>query len=190
MGNNAFAYCNNCPILYYDPSGKALDTIWDAFTLALSIVEVINDPSNPEAWIGLALDAVDLIPFLTGTGEVYRAYRVADRLAEGFGNLTKAKEYGIMGYNALKKVLKGTGLEAHHIIEQRLVKHLGIDISNMLSVAVTKSEHQVFTNAWRKAFAYGMDYNTLTVDAIWDVAQEIYKDYPEILEAAEKILFG
>ena len=57
-----------------------------------------------------------------------------------FGNLTHAKEHGIKPYNKMTKELKGTGLQAHHIVDQRF--KLGIqDI-----VAVTPSEHQIFTN--------------------------------------------
>ena len=190
LGSNMFAYCCNNPVARKDSHGKAFETAWDIVTIGFGIAEVVSDPTDIGAWAGLALDIVDLIPFVTGAGEAYRAYRIADGFAEGFGALSKAKEYGIKGYKALKKALAGTGLEAHHIIEKRLVKHLDIDIDNMLSVAVTKTEHQQFTNAWRAAFAYGMDYSTLTVDDIWDVAQEIYKDYPEVLEAAKEILFG
>ena len=60
----------------------------------------------------------------------------------------------------------------------------------MLSVAVTAEEHQQFTNKWRAAFAYGIDYTKVTIDQIWKAAQEIYAEYPQLLEAARKTLFG
>ena len=60
----------------------------------------------------------------------------------------------------------------------------------MLSVAVTKAEHQIFTNAWRDVFMYGMDYSTLEIADIWKAAQQIYKDYPQLLESAKSILFN
>ncbi len=81
-------------------------------------------------------------------------------------------------------------MEAHHIIEKRLVQYLDIATDTMLSVALTKEEHQKFTNAWRAWFPYGMDYSKLTIAELWDAAQEIYKDYPELLDAAEAILHG
>ena len=87
-----------------------------------------------------------------------------DIIADGFGNLSKASEFGIKSYNALRKQLKGTGLQAHHIIEQRLVKHLGINVGEMLSVAVTPAEHQKFTNAWREIFKYGTNYSELEIE--------------------------
>ena len=190
LDNNVFVYCGNNPITRADISGEAWETIIDLISLIVSACDVIENPSDGGAWFGLVLDAVDLIPFITGAGEAYKAYRLTDKAVDGFGNLSKAKQFGINGYNTLRKALAGTGLEAHHIIEKRLVGHLDIDINNMLSIAVTKDEHQAFTNAWRAAFPYGMDYSTLTRQDIWSVAQDIYEDYPEVLEAAEQILFN
>lgn len=60
----------------------------------------------------------------------------------------------------------------------------------MLSVAVTTKEHQNFTNAWRKIFAYGKtDYRNLSKQEIWEAAQKVYTDYPDLLDAAKEILF-
>jgi len=190
LGNNMFAYCQNNPVVYRDPSGYAVETVFDILSLLLSVIDVACNPEDIGAWSGLVGDLVDLIPFITGVGESVRALRITDKITDGFGGLSKAKQYGIEAYNALRKTLKGTGLEAHHIIEQRLVKHLDIDVKSMLSVAVTKAEHQKFTNAWRAHFKYGMDYSDLTQADIWDVAQTIYKDYPDLLDAAYKTLFG
>jgi len=44
---------------------------------------------------------------------------------------------------------------AHHVIEQRF----GLNITDI--VAVTNTEHQAFTNAWRSAFKFGTDYSTI-----------------------------
>lgn len=86
--------------------------------------------------------------------------------------------------------MRGTGLDAHHIIEQRLVKHLGFNTDEMLAVAVTKSEHQAFTNAWRNLIGHGYNYSELTLDDLWEYAQIVYENYPELKEAAYKTLFG
>ena len=51
----------------------------------------------------------------------------------------------------------------------------------MQSIVVTKEEHRLFTNQWRKEIPYGT--KDLTRDQIMEVAKEIYKDYPEILKA-------
>ena len=190
LGNNMFSYCGNSPNNRQDPGGNAFETAFDIATIGLGIADVCADPDDPGAWIGLGLDVLDLIPCVTGLGEAYRGYRLADNIADGFSALSRVDDFGIQGYKTLRKLLKGTGLEAHHIIERRLVRHLGIDVDDMLSVALTKAEHRQFTKAWREIFKYGMDYSSLTREDIWDAAQIIYEGYPELIEAAKTILFG
>jgi len=82
-------------------------------------------------------------------------------------------------------------LNVHHLIEKRFANILGITNTNsMLSIVLTKEEHQVFANAWRAAVPYGTDYATLSAQQIWEHAQRIYADYPELLDAAKKTIFG
>lgn len=186
-----FSYCGNNPVTRLDSDGQAFETVWDIISLGLSIADVFANPADVWVWISLGGDLLDvLIPFFGGAGEAAKALKITLRLSDGLGDLSRASEFGIKSYKALKKLLKGTGLEAHHIIEQRLVKHLGIDLGSILSVALTPAEHQRFTNAWRAIFKYGMDYSKLSKDDIWKAAQKVYKDYPELLKAAKKVLFG
>ena len=51
----------------------------------------------------------------------------------------------------------------------------------MKSIVVTKEEHRVFTNQWRKL----IPYNTKQVSEseIKAAAKQVYKDYPDILKA-------
>jgi hypothetical protein len=51
----------------------------------------------------------------------------------------------------------------------------------MLSIVLTKEEHQIFTNAWRKKFPYGEAKPT--PKEVENFARELYKDYPEILKS-------
>jgi hypothetical protein len=53
----------------------------------------------------------------------------------------------------------------------------------MPSIAVTPVEHQVFTNAWRTAIPYGEGTANATRDQIMNAARQIYKEYPEIIDA-------
>jgi hypothetical protein len=102
----------------------------------------------------------------------------------------RAAEFGIRRWEDLRELIRGTGLQAHHIIEQRFATRLGLDPGQMQSVALTLEEHQMFTNAWRSQIGYGVDYTLLTADDIWFAAQQVYADYPELLEAARQTLFG
>ena len=58
----------------------------------------------------------------------------------------------------------------------------------MLSIVLTKEEHQAFTNAWRKAIPYDNSKSNLTsssakAEDVIKAAKEIYSNYPEILKA-------
>jgi len=83
----------------------------------------------------------------------------------------------------------------HHIIEQRFANGLGTSgTDDMLGVVLTHEEHVRLTQARQQRIGYNiqlMDLVTGTAkrDAIWRAAQEIYKDYPELLEAAYKQLY-
>jgi hypothetical protein len=105
-----------------------------------------------------------------------------------FGNLSQADDYGIDKYKNLRESTKGSDLEAHHIIEKRFSDLLGVDSDDMSSVVVTGAEHQRFTNAWRSLIPYGEGTRAATREQLWRAAQQIYKDYPALLEAARKTL--
>ena len=75
-GLNLYAYCNNDPVNYVDPSGHWIETVFDLFSLGASVVEVVIDPLNPLNWAGLIGDAVDLLPFVTCVGEGVRATKM------------------------------------------------------------------------------------------------------------------
>ena len=81
-GLNLYAYCVNNPIVYYDPSGYWVETVFDLFSLGISIIEVVINPGNPLAWAGLGGDALDLIPFVTGVGESVKGVRVVAKGAD------------------------------------------------------------------------------------------------------------
>ena len=101
----------------------------------------------------------------------------------GFGNLTRAKEFGIHPYNTLRGKLQGTDLQAHHIIEKRF--HQSVPDS----VAVTRAEHQIFTNRWRHEFPYGgRPYAGISNAELWTAAQNVYRDFPVLLEVVRVAL--
>jgi hypothetical protein len=191
--NNLFVYCDNNPIVRADHGGDIWDFI-DFIFAAWSWGDFIAKPSwGNFGWA--MLDTVCLLPLIPSVGYVTRPAKIISKaskttkVARGFGKLSKAGKYGIKSYKALKTALRGTGLQAHHIIEQRLAKVVGQNANNMLSVAVTVAEHRKFTNVWRKLIPYGSNYSKLTKSQIWRYAQQVYKGYPELLKAAKKTIF-
>jgi RHS repeat-associated protein len=100
-----------------------------------------------------------------------------------FGQFAYASKYGIQGYKALTALTKGKGLQVHHLIEKRFATMLGQNSDNMASIALTQTEHQAFTNAWRNAIPYGEGTINATREQVMNAAKQIYKEYPEILNA-------
>ena len=79
---NLYAYCDNNPVMRTDDGGAFWETVFDIVSLGFSIAEVIANPNDPWAWAGLAGDALDLIPFVTGVGEVTRIVKAVDKIAD------------------------------------------------------------------------------------------------------------
>ena len=144
------------------------------------------DPSTP--WAGVEQRAADGdIGSASGSTDAPRpetdAGVAADAGAGGFGALSKAGDFGVWPYRTFRADLSGTGLEAHHLIEQRFAGAMGQSASDMASVAVTKADHQAFTNAWRQAIPSGEGTANATPAQIHSAARQIYADYPDILSA-------
>ena len=173
---NLYAYCDNNPVMRTDSEGTAWETIFDVLSLSASIMEVAFNPADPFAWMGLAGDAVDLIPFVTGVGETIRALKTVSKVAEG-------TDEAIDTYNALRRINKGSGLEVHHIVEKRFAKEIGYAKTGgkMPSIALTKDVHRKFTNKWREIIGYGVPFDRKT---LMEAAIRIYADDPELLGAA------
>ena len=76
---NLFAYCDNNPIVRRDSSGYIWETVLDIASLAASLGEVVKSPTDSWAWAGLAGDTIDLLPFVTGVGEVTRGVKVLSK---------------------------------------------------------------------------------------------------------------
>ena len=74
---NLFAYCDNNPVMRTDGDGQFWETAFDVISLVVSVAEVCATPGNPWAWVGLAGDVVDLIPFVCGVGEATDVIRIA-----------------------------------------------------------------------------------------------------------------
>lgn len=193
---NRYSYANGNPLKYSDPTGATVvagiggvfveSWNWlngDGFNFDLLQGAFIDGYDGDLQDIGEAAfeDASNLVPGGAGLKATLLLVGKLPKAAKGISQLSRASEFGILPWKELKKYTKGTGLEAHHLIEKRMATTLGQKPRDMLSIGVTRTEHQVFTNAWRKAVPYGTDYQTLSPAEIHDAARIIYKEYPDIL---------
>lgn len=104
-----FAYCGNNPVDRKDTSGAIWKTVIDVISLGASVVEVAINPADPWAWAGLVGDEVDLIPFVTGVGEVTRAIKVTSRVVDNVDNVVDAAKAIKRSSNAADNIKKATG---------------------------------------------------------------------------------
>lgn len=204
---NRYAYANNNPYKFVDPSGEASEGGDEIEGVTVYGRDDYVDPGlvdfllhasrelelsyGKDSWslafcnvtACAAADAVNdaLNGDYTGATFAAAAFFVKPLKVIPFGGLKKAAKFGVKPYNELRKLLRGSGLQSHHLIEKRFAELFGQNARKMLAVAVTKAEHQAFTNAWRKAIPYGTKVRELSREYVEDKAREIYKGYSEIL---------
>ena len=185
-GTDQSAFVDDMPVIR-----NAADTVAYAHAMGEEGVSWRYWLSIAEETAGWALIGFDVInTFVSPTPDVgivglgmITSARAARGAASAFGGLSRAGQFGIQPYNQLTKALKGTGLQAHHLLEQGFAGVLGQNARQMASVAVTKAEHQAFTNAWRSAIPYGQGTANATRQQVLDAARQIYSGHPELLRA-------
>ena len=98
IGHNMFAYCGNNPVNRADNGGYFWDFILDVCSLVVSVVEVIQNPTDVNAWIGLALDFVDVaVPVVGGLGEMADAFNAARKTVDAVDAFKAADNLGEVG---------------------------------------------------------------------------------------------
>ena len=109
IGNNSFAYCGNDPINRLDDEGAFWETVFDVISLVASVAEVVANPADPWAWAGLVGDAIDLIPFVSGVGEVTRAVKVTVKAVDKADDVIDAAKTLYRAADSSSLIRKSTG---------------------------------------------------------------------------------
>jgi RHS repeat-associated protein len=104
------------------------------------------------------------------------------RVLAGVGVLTPVSAPELKAaYGTVRRAIRGTGLQAHHLIEQRF-RHLFAEKPySWTAIALTKEQHQLFTNAWRNHIGYGEGTDNATFSMVEDAARRVYADHPDLL---------
>lgn len=125
-----YVYALNNPVLYSDPSGEFIDTLFDAVSVGYDIYTIGNKLKHGCAlvwqdWAALGVDTFSLaVPFFPAVGGV--ALRLASH-ADNFGDLTKivgkldeifekAKQFHLPG---LEDQVKEIPHQIHHLITNK-----------------------------------------------------------------------
>lgn len=177
---NLYAYVNNNPILYTDPSGNVIETAWDVINVGLDGLDIGLDIYTG-SWWDLLIDipslAVDVgataapgIPGGVGTlksplraGKVLKTYdKVSDLISSGnkldwFAKAflrREARDFMLKNSdNFAKAVSDGQKLEVHHVIPLEWA-HLmgeGFDPNSLSNLAgVSKDVHKQINNMWNE----------------------------------------
>lgn len=92
-------------------------------------------------------------------------------------------------YTYMHGKMRGSGLHTHHLIEQRLINALtnafpdaNLTTGKIISTPLNPQAHEAITKLWREILPYG-DSTIYTIDQVVDAAQEVYADYPVMLNA-------
>ncbi len=128
QGYNMYAYCGNNPVMYVDPTGEFLDTIFDIFFIGWDIYNLCTKDGYKDwkNWVALGVDvAFATLPFFAGGGQVVKLANVADdisdfskitvvgetmgrvRTVSQFVNATDNLYEGFKAYDKLSKMGKG-----------------------------------------------------------------------------------
>lgn len=106
---NLFTYCDNNSIVRIDSSGDFWETAFDVVSLGASIVEVCVNPTDPWAWAGLVGDTIDLVPFVSGVGEVTRAVKTTVEIVDKTEDVVGAAKKLYKAADATSDIRKATG---------------------------------------------------------------------------------
>jgi RHS repeat-associated protein len=86
-----FAYANNNPVRYADPTGNWIESAFDILSIGYGIYDISQNGLNWENGLGLAADIVGLaLPGVTGLGAMVRVASRADDAADALRTVNQA----------------------------------------------------------------------------------------------------
>lgn len=137
---NLYAYCDNNPIVRVDHRGDFWDTAFDVVSLCVSVVDVIKEPSDAMAWVGLAADVVSLVlPFATSGGAIVKAITKSDDVSDAIKTARKVDYYVTPAGDAIPATRKAFDNNLSKL-ETRNNKYYGNDSRGPVRIRVEKHD--------------------------------------------------
>lgn len=219
-GWDTYAAYGANPVYTQDPTGLFffVDTLTGQLSRSAGKAYGVYDKLDPA--IGLAQNLMSGIGMQQAMLMMAADYvfdksggKVFEQAIDGFSKASKAVRNGsarksvyrgtdlfpdvvgkIAPYRDAKKLTAGHrgAIQAHHIVEKRFAKALGIrDTDGIPAVVLTREQHQEITNRLINEIGYGHGVgqtHTATKDAIRAMYLRAYADYPELLAEAMKVV--
>ena len=193
---NLYAYCDNNPVMRVDLGGRFWESVFDVISLGASIVEVCINPADPWAWAGLVGDTIDLIPFVTGVGEVTRSLKTTVEVVDKTSDVVSSAKTIYKTADAASDILKATG--SYEILYKSGYNYIGKGGFKRAITSATKKAaeygDEVISIMWKSApnsrAAYIDEYlmqkrfggvqsnkkGLLTYNKIWSPGRRYYGD--------------
>jgi len=125
--SNLYAYCENNPVMFIDPSGHVFEILADVVSVGYSTYQLLKNPS----WINAGYLLWDLgasaLPFIPGSyaGKVGKATRHVDLTLFGKGKFTKLapdalKTIGTKANSSGIRALNGTADDAYEFFMKQI----------------------------------------------------------------------
>ena len=85
-----------------------------------------NNPKDPWAWAGLVGDTLDLLPFVTGAGEITKAFKAVDKVADSSLDVIEMNNKLDKIKDAASNLPKGDNWVYYSFDERGLIEYVGI----------------------------------------------------------------
>lgn len=191
-----YLYCLNNPVLRADEDGNISIPNWGKLVIgavttvaavgitvatggaALPVITGVIGSTAISATIGYFSDGKQ--GAINGAVDGFMIGGITSLVSASISAIRVVHEYKntIDTYSSLRKQYKGSGMEAHHVIERRVATGSNWKSSQMPSVELSKSVHRGYTNAWRREVAYKTTFKrSLSFKwSLYKATNKIYKD--------------
>ena len=185
LGNNAFIYCGNNPVVRRDEGGELWDTVFDVISLVGSVAEVIVNPASGAAWAALGADILcTVVPGLTGGGAIVKAVTKADDVVDAAKTIYKAADkasdirrasgsYEIIYKSGKNYVGKG----GYSRMLSSAQKHAADYTDEVVSLSWKRAPNPkaAFNDEYRRMLKHGLN-KELTYNKIWSPGRSQYRN--------------